>query len=524
MSRHDAVKLIEAAEAGLAPAEAPGELAVLLEAVEILKAAAPAPEPPDAEFASALKADLVARYDDLPAVEGPEAGASPGASGRRWLTFALPAAAAAAALVITLVLVVLRPAGQPVVATLEVDAGRAYVTTSDGKRTTVRGQRELRLSEEVVVGGGSRATVDFKNRNVARLEAGTEVRVEGYGDNAVSVLVNGGKIYNRVVRGTSYTVEHEGVTVSATGTAFDVEPVGRGLNAVVYEGSVQVTLPKRRPVKVNSGYQAIVTYADGSFHIKVVRYRLSTLDFSWLAFNRDLDKIAGLDLGALNALSPTPPQGVEPPQTPAPTDPAPTGPAPSTTPEPAPQTEPAPPGEPSAQLQVSQAGPPVSLQWSGTNVQAADAVVIVRDPGGAIATFGAKEAYSFDDASVQPGSTYSYRVQYMSAGRLLVESNPASVTVPIPEPPPIDVNLGGYQTTDGMQLKWSGSRPPDEWVVLRTRQGEPTYPGSAIATLGGGSSGGSFFDKEATPNIQFFYRIAALSSGKVYYSNTISNF
>ncbi|MHB8894682.1 MAG: FecR domain-containing protein, partial [Candidatus Geothermincolia bacterium] len=387
--RRKAQKFIEAADQGLQPSGASGELAALLGAVELLRESAPPARKPDPAFASALRTNLVARYDELAGAE--EKTAAPAARSRalRWAWVAAPAIAAAAALVLVLILGVFKTPAPPAVATLKVSTGKAVVVDSNGKSRTVTRTSDIARGQSIRVGGRSRAALTFKNKNIARLEAGTSLKIDGYGTRSVSLALGTGKVYNRVVSGTSYRVVHAGISVRAAGTAFDVEAAGRGLLANVFEGAVKVSWTGSQVYDVGQGAQAIVTSTAGGLTAEVRPIDLATLDFSWLAYNRDLDLQAGFPLGILENLAPTPPQGVQPPAlAPAPGQTAPTTPqtSPATTPGSTPVTQPTTPqGQPSASMSLGGVGPPVTLSWTGTNVGAADSVVVMRSPGGPLA-------------------------------------------------------------------------------------------------------------------------------------------
>jgi len=386
--------------------------------------------------------------------------------------------------------------------------------------------------DTVKVDGGSRAALNFKNKNVARLEAGTEVKVAGYSEQTVALLEKTGKVYNRVVKGMNYSVQHGEVEVRAVGTAFDVEAAGKGLNAPVFEGTVEVFWPgSGQPFRVEQGSQATVTFKNGGYDIKVASFDLSKLDFSWLAFNRDLDKKAHFPLGVLEKLEVTPPQGTQPPGT------VPGNPAPATPGGPAPASVPSTPGQPvpttpqadiSVSLTVTDKGPPVLLSWTATNSSAAQTVNVVRStgsgipayPGNAVARLSSS-ATSYSDADVQAGATYTYAVVYASGGNAMGVSNTVSVTVPQPSPTSLNVSLSGFPITGGFQLKWSADSVADSWVVLRSQGGSSFSPYAAVS---GGGSGGSYTDPKVDPKATYSWRVQAMVGGRVAgTSNTFSN-
>lgn len=531
--RRKAQNFIEAARGG-APVEGSGaELAVLLGTVQLLRESAPAPAKPTEAFSSRLRADLLSRYGELTAGK-PVAPARKRAV--RWAWVAAPALAAAAALVLILVLGVFRTPPPPAVAVLEMSQGKATVVDADGKSRVVEDTSDIALDETIDVDSKSRAVLTFTDDNIARMEAGTSARVDGYEEGSITLELDRGKVYNRVIKNTRYRVIHSGVTTSARGTAFDVEVQGSGETINVFEGAVHVSWTGARPLEVGQGSQAVVTRAGGGVEAQVKPIDLATLDFSWLAYNRDLDRKAGFPLGILENLAPTPPQGVQPPalvipppeQT-APTTPQGTTPV-DTQPTTTPTTQPTTPvSRPSASVSLASSGPPVVISWGGANVESADSVVVFRSPGGQLAVYKPGQADSFSDGNVEGGATYSYWVEYIAGGQTLAKSNAVTVTVPAPEPPPppppdLSVSLDGSASASSMSLKWgsSGGPLPDTWMVLRSEGAPPSYPGSVYAEVGGGSAGGSFTDYKVDGSRKYIYKVAALVRGEVIaYSNAV---
>ena len=277
----------------------------------------------------------------------------------------------------------------------------------------------------VVMGSDTPYGRDNMARNIARLEAGTEVEVAAYGAKSVALEEKTGKVYSQVVKGSKYSVTHNTVTVAAVGTDFDVEAQGKGLIAPVFAGQVTVSWPHGRRVKVKAGFEAIVTAKDGGFEVRVVPIDLGTLDFSWLAFNRDMDKKEGQAPAALNPLPATPPEGTTPPATPGKTTP--TTPTPATQPTtPTPQPQ----GQTTVSLSLASVGPPVSIAWSATNYAGADGAAVLRTDGGApsypanaIANVSPGGNGSYSDTAVRRGASYAYAVAYLSGGHVMAVSN-----------------------------------------------------------------------------------------------------
>lgn len=502
----------------------------LLDAAGVLVAVAPAIAVPDALFSANLKASLLSRYDEL--VAAGEKPARPKATARRLAWIALPAVSVAVAVVLALAFFVFKPAGPAAVARLSVQNGYARVTDAGGKTSRVKGNADIHRGDIVLIPGGSRATITYKNKNITRLEAGSELEVVDYGEELVEVALARGKAYNRVIPGTSYSVNCRGLTVSAAGTAFDVDAVGPEILAPVFESQAKVSWTGAPVVVVDQGFLAKVTGGPGSYSVQVVPLNLAELDFSWLAFNRDLDRKLGFPLGVLEGLTPTPPEGNLPPDAPASSAPG----AEQASQPTQPGSQPTQPGaQPSSSLSLSDSGPPVYITWTSANVGASDTVAVLRADGAATPSYPANVldasqgagATSYHDERVVGGRTYTYRVAYLAGGNVLVYSNPTTATVPAPAPPPPppSLYLGGELAEDGMHLKWymEGSAEVGSWAVLASQKDpNPSYPGSQVATVPYSGSRGSYIFGGASSTASYYFRVAALSGGSVvFYSNVI---
>lgn len=505
----------------------------LLGAVEVLVAAAPAIAVPDALFSSNLKAGLLSRYDEL--VTAGEKPARPRSTARRLAWIALPAVAVA--VVLALAFFIFKPAGPAAVAGLSVQNGYARVTDTGGKTSTLKGKADIHTGDIVMMPGGSRATITYKNKNITRLEAGSELEVVDYGDKLVEVALARGKAYNRVILGTSYSVNCRGLTLSAAGTAFDVDAVGPEILAPVFESKAKVSWTGAPVVVVGQGFEAKVTGGPGSYSVQVVPLNLAELDFSWLAFNRDLDRKLGFPLGVLEGLSPTPPQGNLPPDAPASSAPGaehvsqPTQPGSQPT---QPGSQPTQPGaQPSSTLSLSDSGPPVYVTWTAVNVGAADTVAVLRANGATTPSYPANVldasqgagATSYHDERVVEGRTYTYRVAYLASGNVLAYSNPTTATVPAPAPPPPRLFLGSELMEKGMYLKWymEGEAGVDSWAILASQSDpDPTYPGSTVDRLPYSGPSGSYVFGGASSTASYYFRVAVLRGGSaIFYSNVI---
>lgn len=520
MSRRTAarelVRAASTAPAGRGPVSE--ENARLLRAVELLRSSAGEAPSPDPGFTARLRADLLARHGELAARGGRRL------SLRRVAWTALPAAAAAAAVFLVLALFVFGPSPAPPVANLTVQNGYARLA-SGGKTVRVDREAEVREGDNVSLPGGSRATLTFENESITRLEAGSSLTVERYDDVLVELALHRGRSYNRVTPGTDHSVLRKGARVRSAGTAYGVDaPEGETL-APVFHGRASVEAGGAAPVAVEQGEMGIIAQDGGGPRVQVVPIDLARLEFSWLAFNRDLDRELGLPLGVLESLGATPPEGVQPPGT-AP------GAQPSSAPAAGQSVPPPPPDEQklSSSLSVADPGPPVRLAWSASGIQSADGVAVLRSMGDAPPTYPADvletasgaEMSSYSDERVEPGRSYTYRVAYLAGGAVLCYSNPATASIPVP-PPPLEVRLGGEMTTSGMYLKWytKSAEGYDAWAVLVSRGGEPSYPGSLVDTVGGGQTASYLYSRMVEGQV-YRFRIAALQGGQpVAYSNVI---
>ncbi len=514
LSRRRARELVEAA--GRDPRER-GEVGAgltrLLDAAGVLVAAAPAPPVPDPQFSANLKASLLSRFDQL--VSAGERPAHRAGTARRAAWIALPAAAAVAAVLLALAFFVFGPSGPAPVARLTVQNGYARLITESGTEKVVD-EVDVHEGDTVSLPGGSRATITYENDNITRLEAGSKLTVAEYAEDMVAVELEQGRSYNRVIAGTAYWVECRGVTVRSAGTAYGVDAVNGEISVPVFESGARVSWPGAVPTPVGQGFEGIVTGSPGSYSIQVVPLDIATLDFSWLAFNRDLDEKLGFPLGVLENLAPTPPQGIVPPGTPDSS-------APSQSSQPTqPGSQPTQPAsQPSSSLTLTDGGPPVFITWSASNVSAADTVAVLRAEGGAVPSYPANVLdvsqgsgqTSYHDEQALPGNRYTYRVAYISGGSVLVYSNSVMVTVPLPPP---SLSLVGDPSASNMYLAWnlSGGAAADSFAVLRSEGGDPSYPGDVYATTGGGT-GGKYIDYKVGTAYTFNYRVVAISGGRV---------
>lgn len=527
--RRKAIELVEAYGGGARGRDdvSPGT-ARLLDAAGVLVAAAPASSTPDPLFAAKLRSSLLSRYQE-PAVS-PGMSAPARSRARRAVLIVVPAAVAVAALLLGLALLVFRPSGPAAVARLTVQEGFVRVLSEGEDLIRITDEADLGVGDRVETAPGSRATITYRNESITRLEAGSGMAIQEYDDGSVAVDLYVGKAYNRVVGDVSFSVTCRGVTSQASGTAFGLDDEEQRVLVPVFESAARVRASEEtRFTNVDQGFLGIASGSDGTAAVEVVPLDLAQLDFSWLAYNRDLDRELGFPLGVLEELEPTPPGGVVPPGDPASSAPG----------EPKPGERPVDPqAPPSTSLTVAGSGPPVLLSWSASNVGSADSLAVLRTDGGTAPSYPANTlsagpsagVTSYNDTSVEEGRTYSYRVAYLAGGTVLAYSNPVTVTVPSPAPPPPPpvpptLHLGGSLSEQGMRMKWylEGSASIDSWSVLASQKdSSPAYPGSQVAVVAYSGSVGSYLFSGGGQTAPYFLRVAGLSGGKVVvYSNVI---
>jgi len=550
-TKRKAKKFIEAVERGVGPEELPDDSARLLKAVELVKQSDPGKTDVDPAFAEELRGDLLSRFDQLTGVEGeaPEV-VSPTSRRRRNLLIAVPALAAAAAMVIAVVLfVVTRPAAPvpPVpVAQLTIEGGSALVVDETGKARDILAESDVFVDETITTLQNSRAVLEFENGSLARLDSMTGVTIGDCDEKQVLLEQKNGKSYNRVEGGDSYTIACRGVRISATGTAFGVDSDEPSeVRALAYEDDSVVKWAGGGTEEIYEGNEAQFAIEDGLYSMEVVLIDLALLDPSWIAFNVDLDKEEGFQLGVLETLAdetvPSAPAETQPaPVQPAP-EPAPQ-PAPEPTPEPGPEPGPQPgpeppPPEPSAFLECFQDHHPVGIRWDLKYMPEYDQMDILRTKENALPVWPDNvietgppppppPANTYHDKGSDSGKTYTYRLAFISGGNLLFYSNPVTVSV---APPRID--LHGEMTSDGFLLHWhmEGKVDANQWAVCRSIHNEqPTYPPAGpddeAWLLPFNGPDGSFIDPEARIESSFHYRVAVLHNGKVIvYSNKVTS-
>jgi|GEM_PF-193924 len=553
MSRESkAQELVRAAGGGTGPVSP--DVAVLLEAVAVLKAADGGHIAPDPAFAVSLRQKLIEEHAS--AAEAPVK-VETGRVRRLLPAFAVGAAALAAIAVALVLFFVVKPAG-PTVARLKVDVGAVQVTSGGRTRpvtaSTDEKNGEVKAGDTVATYSGSRATLSFLNKDVTRLEAASTMKVDSYDSRDVGLVLKSGKAYCRVVQHGNFTVSANGIEVTATGTAFGVDARDGVVQSSVFEGDVKVTWPKGSHT-LDQGMQLTIANKNGRY-LGVVTEINPAADLSWLAFNRDLDRGLKLPLGILESLGATPPNGNPPPGTapqvpgdssPASSNPASSGrqpspgpvstspaatnpqPGPQPTPQPNPGPEPTPvPGPqvtPSVSLSIASAGPPVVVTWSIQNGGSVTGVAVLKGvgvmdpayPDHSVAVMSPANN-SYKDKDVESGGTYSYRVALLSNGAFVALSNRQTVSIS----PQLSLSGKGQGTSVYISWTLSGVVHIDSWAVLRSGNNpSPSFPADQYATAGYSGPSGSYNDNNGSPN-RNYYRVVGLYQGRVIVkSNTV---
>ena len=414
-------------------------------------------ERPDATFATALKARLVA---ELPAAgtRAANAGAA-AASASSWARGAdtlrtsrmdalvagpvaheparlaalvrrrtpqvLPAPrwsflAMAAAIVVTVVALnsnLLRP----VLPEMRASDAVGATLIRDGSATALEPGTELLVGDEVRVAATGHATLAF-GESLARLDGGADLRIADLGENAIELEQLAGETWHRAVLGGAgrYVVRTGPVTWTASGTAFDISrgPDGSG-GELVHEQSIQHDVVVDGPdlrATVSEGRGATVHLGETT-DIETAALDPESLTDAWLISNARKDLVLGLPIGVMAGvdlaeatkpaptakIDPTPSfePSVEPTPTLAPViTPAPT-PRPTPKPTPTPTPTPAPTLAPmSLSLKSCEGG--VVLMWSKVTSDAFHHYTVLRSSSAEIPL-----AYPPQAGAVDFGTTYT---------------------------------------------------------------------------------------------------------------------
>ncbi len=382
-------------------------------------------------------------------------------------------------------------------------SGRVEIHSGDSLRT---------LDERVEVLAGEDA--------LFRMDRRSEVTLASLEEGELLLLLDGGRVYHRVLRTFRYSVRAGEVVGSATGTAFSTERWGESGFTMLALHSESSVRHGDRDLRLSQGQGYRVEDAgDAAGQGTLGPIEPRWFEAEWLTYNLERDLARGFDAGVLPELLSPPP----PPETPR------------------------------VELRARVDGSRIVLQWdvaggqpvlfeilravgSRTPYWPQDLFKTVRNPS----------ARSFTDDSLAPGKPYTYRLS-MLVGEDRVLSNYVTVSVPAepepgpepspPAPPPEPrILLQGRQVTDSssnmaVRLDWlmEGDLQVDQWMVCRSSSmGYPVYPpeGSDSYAFPHAYSGkaDSYTDEE---NIYigytYRYRIAALYQGKVVlYSNPVS--
>jgi subtilisin family serine protease len=182
---------------------------------------------------------------------------------------------------------------------------------------------------------------------------------------------------------------------------------------------------------------------------------------------------------------------------------------------------PSPPSAPTS-LGGGLSGGAVALSWTNT-ASNATGVVVERQVGTGswteIATLGAA-ATQYTDATVQAGTTYSYRVYATGVAGNSGASNTVSVSIPQSVPVPnAPASLTASVNKQTVRLSWKDRAANEDGFVIERRTGSGDW--ETLVLLSANAT--SYQDNDTAPNATYRYRVAAFNSaGQSGWSNEVS--
>jgi predicted phage tail protein len=166
----------------------------------------------------------------------------------------------------------------------------------------------------------------------------------------------------------------------------------------------------------------------------------------------------------------------------------------------------------------------IDLAWSD-NAGNEDGFQVERSTGGgsfALQGTAGPNATTYPDATVQPSTTYSYRVLAFNGAGSSVWSNVASATTPTP-PPTTPAAPSGLTATalsrSQIRLAWTDKSNNESGFRIQRSTNGVSF--TTIATVGAGVI--SYTNTGLQANTRYWYRVRAYNSaGNSAYSNTAS--
>lgn len=417
-----------------------------------------------------------------------------------------------------------------------------------GTATPLAAGAALRTGDLVVVAGHGSATLVLEG-SLVRLAGGAEIRVDRVDGSLIALRQRAGRAWHRadLAAGQRYAVTTGPVTVTASGTAFDVaagvasvrvvavqhdvDIAGRGFSAVLPEGSVAtISLAAAPPATGRVGPADLVD--------------------PWLLANARLDVALGLPVGVLaqalepaatpvpNGATPAPARtapatsspGGTPPAlpTPKPTSAPTPKPTPKPTPTPTPAISPTP--TPLATLELMPTtcgGGAVVLGWTAytgtgfnhyTALRSTSSAIEPAYPptGGATAVdstyLTSRSQTTAIDAGLAPGTYYYRMMAFDASDATLAASAVEAVAVKATK------NLGALAATAPgpatVELAWApyggaGACFTSYKVVYTTDGSDPSYPGGSPHVAALGDQGASSWAGTIAPGT-YRFRVQAI--------------
>lgn len=178
-----------------------------------------------------------------------------------------------------------------ITATLRIVEGTVESKNQDGEWSDAKVGDEFGQGVDVrTVGAASRATIEFENSSVIRLDANSEIFLETTNTERIVIKQTDGHTYSRVtpVDGMSYIVKSTDAQYEAAGTAFVVITTGDEQAVEVYESTVIETATNQ---KVDQGNKLIVkSNVAPSDNGKIIKIDIERVkENSFITWNREID-------------------------------------------------------------------------------------------------------------------------------------------------------------------------------------------------------------------------------------------
>lgn len=147
----------------------------------------------------------------------------------------------------------------------------------------------------------------------------------------------------------------------------------------------------------------------------------------------------------------------------------------------------------------------ISMYWSASNVNGGQFLVERKGPGDAdFQEVAVVDQFGFTDRSLDPLTTYLYRVRYQNSRGISDYSEVFEVSTAALDTPEVASFFNAINVEGGVELKWSFLDPTVTDVVIQRRTDESQEYADLMEVS---ADGGEVLDDTAIPGFRYFYRI-----------------